>query len=429
MKEKNLKYASLVLGIILAVITIVNMSVTTCLLWNDRQTASMNPNKREKLNIAIEANVGRPSPLTFLLRSMKGWFGTWMVGGSEAETATSGITISVTGSNVAGQASVDYYIEGGASDASGNSYRFLEGNGTNISVGGASLTPTNQTTIEAHLEAMGLSTETSQEIDYYVYVLAEATGAVSGESLTSEVTKTLFDTVTYSYGSEITEHIHITQDYDDMTFYYSPDRLQHAEWLMFGDDGASYYDYEATHLFRGCDIPQGTSIISAYLNMYSYGYTSGTLPLTLHFYGEDVDDADQHATHTDYDTSDRTTAYESMEISSWNAGWHTSPDIASIVEEIIGRSGWESGNNIHIYAEDSPGWGGTVQHINWEAHEKGDNHEATLDVTYIGFAASWYDIPPLSVVDMPITLEVGALLVTAVVAGYIITDIRRRGQN
>ena len=110
MEKKSLKYVSLMLGALLTLTLIVNTSVTTYVLWNDRQTASMNPNARETLNIAIKADLGRPSPLRYFWNQLKTWTTAWYVEGTENTDAISGLTISVTGSNVASSATVDYYF-------------------------------------------------------------------------------------------------------------------------------------------------------------------------------------------------------------------------------------------------------------------------------------------------------------------------------
>ena len=181
--DSRWRKTGLVLGVVFAFALIVNFTHSAYIAVDDSFTANMQSlNRLESLDVQIRGTVERPSPLTYYLNQVRNLLSSYYVGGSEATQASTGILVSITGTNVASTASVDYYIEAVASDALGNPYRFLEGNGTSITVGGASLDLSNQTTIGNHLEAMGLSTTASHTIDYYLYVLAESTGLVSGET-------------------------------------------------------------------------------------------------------------------------------------------------------------------------------------------------------------------------------------------------------
>ncbi|MBT7082601.1 MAG: DNRLRE domain-containing protein, partial [Chloroflexi bacterium] len=209
--DSRWRKTGLVIGIVLAFTLIVNFTHTAYIAVDDSFTANMQSlNRLESLDVQIRGTVERPSPLTYYLNQVRNLLSSYYVGGSEATQASTGIIVSITGINVASTASADYYIEAVAGDSSGNPYRFLEGNGTSITVDGANLTPTNQTTITHHLAAMGLSTTASHTIDYYVYVKAQATGAISGETLTSEIVKTKFDSVTFDYGSEVSDTFYST---------------------------------------------------------------------------------------------------------------------------------------------------------------------------------------------------------------------------
>ena len=196
--ESRARKIGLVLGVILIFSLIFNTTHSAYIAYGDNFSASMqSQNQLESLKIQLLGTIGRPTSIIYYLNQVKSFLSSYYVEGTESTQATTGITVSITGTNVASTASVDYYIEAMANDASGNPYRFLEGNSTSVTVGGANLDLTNQTTIINHLEAMGLSTTASHTIDYYVYVQAQATGAVSGDTLTSEITKTKFDTVFY----------------------------------------------------------------------------------------------------------------------------------------------------------------------------------------------------------------------------------------
>ena len=406
MEKKSLKYVSLVLGALLTLTLIVNTTVTTYVLWNDRQTASMNPNSRETLNIAIKADLGRPSPLRYFWNQLKTWTTAWYVEGTENTDAISGLTISVTGSNVASSATVDYYFEAISSDANGIPYKFLEGNNTSITVGGASLTPTNQTTIINHLAAMGLSTTTSHTIDYYVYVKAQATGAVSSETLTSEITKTKFDTVTYSYGTETTDTFYATiggNNYQYYPTYYEAMALIDVR-LRSGriQRGFLYFPLTGT----------GEVVTDAELNL-RFSAVQPDNEHTVYRVTEYWDGSSNKPTWNNaptYSTTDSSTLtsvtdyWNTWDITEMAQAWGGEAIKAGIMTEITGTTGFE---DIHKY-------------YNWNG-----DFPPYITITWVDYSASWYQIPA-SVIDIPISQQVGTLLVVAISAGYILSDNNRR---
>jgi len=215
MSDTRTRRAALYLGLVLTVVLILNQGLAFYINATQTFTASMAETGGEEVNIRLAASTGRPGPLAALLRRAKDWVSAYYVGGVERTDAETGIVVTVTGTNVASTAYVDYYIEGRETGGSGAPYRFLEGNGTEVAVGGAALDLTNETTIESHLAAMGLSTEESWTIDYYVYVRAEVAGAVSGETLTTVIPYTKFDTVTYTYGTEVEVNYQVSNGIDD----------------------------------------------------------------------------------------------------------------------------------------------------------------------------------------------------------------------
>jgi len=404
MEKITLKYASLALGILLTVTLIVNTTVTTYVLWNDRQNASMSPNAVETLNIAIEADIGRPSPLRYFWDQLRSWTTAWYIGGVERTDAITGLTITVTGSNVANQATVSYYIEAVASDASGNPYRFLEGNSTTVTVNGASLAPTNQTTVVNHLEAIGLSITESHTIDYYVYVLAEATGAVSGETLTSEITKTKFDTVSYQWGTESTTDIAPTHDAEIRSS--SPDsNYDTVNWCMMGY-WTNPKNYDMVYRFDLTDYPVVTG---GALKLYTIG-ASGAY--------------DRYFIHN-------MTSFDST------VTWNTANKVSELLNEreYIGNSAYFTfdSTSLDVYMAAQSG---ELAYIRLSADTEGtwyrsfntlesSSSKPKMTISYLDFSASWYQIPA-SVIDIPISQELGILLVVAITAGFILHNNKGR---
>jgi hypothetical protein len=101
--------------------------------------------------------------------------------------------------------------------------------------------------------------------------------------------------------------------------------------------------------FTNVAIPAGATIVKAYIEFEAQ--ESSDEPTSLIFHGEDVDDAGQF-THEHGDISGRSMTSASVNwpaVPAWAAGekfW--SPNLASILQEIVSRSGWAKGNDLAI---------------------------------------------------------------------------------
>lgn len=93
------------------------------------------------------------------------------------------------------------------------------------------------------------------------------------------------------------------------------------------------------------DIPQGATIISAYVEMYQ-NHPDNDCNCTL--YGNDVDDADDFATDTNIISRTRTSA--SVDWSQDDIGqgnWFGSAiEIKTIIQEIVNRPGWAANQGL-----------------------------------------------------------------------------------
>ena len=105
--------------------------------------------------------------------------------------------------------------------------------------------------------------------------------------------------------------------------------------------------------FQDVTIPQGATIVSAVLEFETDETDSGSTSVVIR--GEDADDAATFTT-TNSDISSRTTTTASVAWSSipaWNTvnELHQSPDLTSIVQEIVDRPGWASDNDMVFIIE------------------------------------------------------------------------------
>ena len=406
--DSRWKKNGLTLCVILIFFLMLNTTHSAYIAYGDSFSASMqSQNRLERLEIQLIGTAGRPSPLIYYLNQVKSLLSSYYVGGTEATQATTGITVSITGTNVDITASVDYYIEAIADDATGNSYRFLEGNSTSVTVGGANLDLTNQTTIINHLEAMGLTTTTSHTIDYYVYVKAQAIGAISDDPLTSEIEKTLFDSVTYDYGSEVSD-----------TFYSSEGCVNFQQYPTYTESMATFKVIKRT-----------SKVCNGFLNFPLSGVGETVTDATLNYRCCQVYSARQMAVYRITETwgasSNKPTwnnapTYETDDLASqtpddyWNE-----LDITTMAQAWGGGAG-KYGIMMNIPSGASSSEGHTVYNTN------GD-FPPYIDITWMDYAASWYPIPA-SVLDMPLGQTLGSLAILAL-SGYLVTNVLKENKN
>lgn len=103
--------------------------------------------------------------------------------------------------------------------------------------------------------------------------------------------------------------------------------------------------------FQNVTIPQGETIVSAILTVYAHEDEEDEAIITV--YGEAVDNSEAFA--EDEALADRTftTAFVDWTCSdSWTM-WesYSSPDLKSIIQEIVDRPGWASGNALTLFMQ------------------------------------------------------------------------------
>lgn len=139
--------------------------------------------------------------------------------------------------------------------------------------------------------------------------------------------------------------------------------------------------------FLNVTIPPGSTINTAVLQLNVVN-TSNDDP-NLDIYGEDVDDATTYlAVDNDIGGRTRTTAKTTWNATGVGAGFVASPDFAAVIQEIIDRPGWASGNDISIILD---GLASTTFQFRTYDNAVGDG--AKLDIDYTEAAAGgnpWY---------------------------------------
>lgn len=147
---------------------------------------------------------------------------------------------------------------------------------------------------------------------------------------------------------------------DDVYRYLTPD--QPGGWdftlntVSVGAFSATNYQFGAGIRFINVTIPQGATIDQAYLTLQAAASNSGS-GVNTRISAEDVDDAPtfiDDAPTFDARWAARTTARVDWDaIATWVENTqYNSPEIKTVIQEIVDRPGWVSGNDIVIFWDD-----------------------------------------------------------------------------
>jgi len=126
--------------------------------------------------------------------------------------------------------------------------------------------------------------------------------------------------------------------------------------------------------FRNVTVPNGATITAAHIEIVATGGTT-TGSVVSNIYADDIDDAVAPTDDTEHDALTRTTAFTAWDNpAAWRTGTtYNSPDIASVIQEVVDRAGWVSGNALQIlWDDDGSGsnydlWGATFESTAWDA--------------------------------------------------------------
>lgn len=104
--------------------------------------------------------------------------------------------------------------------------------------------------------------------------------------------------------------------------------------------------------FSGVNIPQGATITSAVLRVKAGADFVNTLRLKIS--ADDVDDSEAFThSHNRPSSRARTDAQVDWDPGAWWGGeWYDSPDLAAVIQEVVNRPGWASGNALSLILSD-----------------------------------------------------------------------------
>jgi len=179
-----------------------------------------------------------------------------------------------------------------------------------------------------------------------------------------------------------TRTFYVGGDYDDAeekgngNFY-----LSSFTWSVWSNIDSSSFYYECSGFrFPNVDIPQDSTISDTKLKLYlHYIYEDD---MNCDIYGNDVDDSsDFNDNQNIINTTERprTSTSVSWIQNSLGIGWKEKGGLEGIVEEIVGRPGWNSGNALALLLIAKTD---TTKECVGYTYNEGSEYAAQLEVTY-----------------------------------------------
>jgi len=134
--------------------------------------------------------------------------------------------------------------------------------------------------------------------------------------------------------------------------------------------------------FQTVDIPQGATIDSAKLQFKFHSTTNGTGNSVL-IQGENVDDAAQPTSISDFQGKARTDASVTWTYGSYSAGtYYDTPELKTIIQEIVNRAGWAADNDMQFFLKGNSHNSDTNWMLQWKSYNSGSSNAPKLVITY-----------------------------------------------
>lgn len=189
----------------------------------------------------------------------------------------------------------------------------------------------------------------------HLYVEYTTSGGPTPTPTNTPVGPTATYTPTPTGSASGTVDVRVGSSSDDAEEYGSSVDLTSSDLEMVDDDSQSRLDQTVGLRFTNITIPQGATITTAYIEFEVDEYDSDTTSLTIQ--GQAADNPSTFTTSSG-DITGRTTTTASV---SWNniPTWSTAgdleqtPSLTTIVQEMVNRSGWQSGNAMAFLIEGS----------------------------------------------------------------------------
>ncbi len=116
--------------------------------------------------------------------------------------------------------------------------------------------------------------------------------------------------------------------------------------VIAGDDNNAFLRYQ------NVSIPQGATITNATLTFTARATNSSALP-SFRIFLNDVDNAVAPTSMAQYVALVRTSAFVNSVLSPWTVDMtYVSSDVSTVIQEVIDRPGWSSGNALMVLVTD-----------------------------------------------------------------------------
>lgn len=169
----------------------------------------------------------------------------------------------------------------------------------------------------------------------------EGASALSG---VSRITATQPNAQTFTFEKRVSSSYDDAEESESGSMYRTSSDLE----LVY-DSWRSNGNQQIGIRFRNVTIPQGAIITKAYIQFTADESHSGSTVLTI--YGEDTNNASSYSSSSNNISSrSKTSARATWLPASWSTGQAASaqrtPELKSLVQEIVNRGGWQDGNNM-----------------------------------------------------------------------------------
>lgn len=164
--------------------------------------------------------------------------------------------------------------------------------------------------------------------------------------------------------------------------YYAGEWINNGSSVGIGKNYLGGVVYSAFR-FNNVNIPPGATITSAYLKLKASDNTGSEVAFKIH--GIDEDDTANFS--SDPNGRSKTTASVNWTLASVTAETeYTSPDIKTVIQEIIDRGSWSSGNDLGLISADN---GTSNDRIDrFYAYDGSSTKCALLEINYTGSSSS-----------------------------------------
>jgi len=153
--------------------------------------------------------------------------------------------------------------------------------------------------------------------------------------------------------------------------------------VQAGYHSAAYHRMQSG--FRYIDVPidRGSDIRSAYLTFTAYDkINTGRVVASVIRYEDDFNDG-QFSTYDNFVGRDRSSSVEWNDIPAWTAGKaYKSPDISTLVQDIVDDGDWDYGGNIVLFWGDEDGDSTTNNGVCRRAFSASSSKSVTLTIVY-----------------------------------------------